>query len=166
MNVPRMTLPSETEVLAALAEIEDPEMPVISIVELGIVRGVKLDGSSAEVTIAPTFSGCPAISQIKESVRDKVSGLGFDEVDITISLNPPWSTDWITPPGRAKLKRMGIAPPDTHGGNVLIALDLPAECPYCNSTNTTRRNSFGPTPCRAIYFCNNCIQPFEKVKPL
>jgi ring-1,2-phenylacetyl-CoA epoxidase subunit PaaD len=162
----QMTTPSEADVRSALGQIEDPEMPVISIVELGIVRDVKVDGRRAEVTIAPTFSGCPALSEIQRLVRDKVLELGFDDVGVTLSLNPPWSTDWISPSGREKLKQMGIAPPDTHGGNVLTALELPAECPYCGSKNTTRRNSFGPTPCRAIYFCNNCVQPFEKVKPL
>jgi ring-1,2-phenylacetyl-CoA epoxidase subunit PaaD len=157
---------SESEVLSALNEIEDPEMPVVSIVELGIVRDVKVQNDHAEVTLAPTFSGCPALSMIKESVRSKVLGLGFSDVVVNISLNPPWSTDWISEPGRAKLKKMGIAPPEIHGGNVLVALEAPAQCPYCGSMNTSRRNSFGPTLCRAIYFCNNCVQPFEKFKPL
>lgn len=157
---------SETDVLSALGEIEDPEMPVISIVELGIVRDVKIDGDRAEVTLAPTFSGCPALSMITESVRNKMQAIGFAHVDVQLAFDPPWSTDCISETGRQKLKRMGIAPPEMHGGDVLTALELPTECPYCGSRKTTRRNSFGTTPCRAIYFCNNCIQPFERVKPL
>jgi ring-1,2-phenylacetyl-CoA epoxidase subunit PaaD len=157
---------SETDVLSALGEIEDPEMPVISIVELGIVRDVKIDGDHAEVTLAPTFSGCPALSMITESVRHTVHAMGFADVDVRLAFDPPWSTDCISETGRQKLKRMGIAPPEIHGGDVLTVLELPTECPYCGSRKTTRRNSFGTTPCRAIYFCNNCIQPFERVKPL
>jgi ring-1,2-phenylacetyl-CoA epoxidase subunit PaaD len=157
---------SQSEVLDALDEIEDPEMPVISIVELGIVREIKIDGPRAEVTLAPTFSGCPALSSITESVRNKVLGIGFVEVTIKLALDPPWTTDCISASGRDKLKRLGIAPPDKHGGDVLTALELPVPCPYCGSRNTTRRNNFGPTACRAIYFCNQCVQPFERMKPL
>jgi ring-1,2-phenylacetyl-CoA epoxidase subunit PaaD len=157
---------SQIDVLGALNEIEDPEMPVISIVELGIVRDVKIDGDRAEVTLAPTFSGCPALSAITESVRKKMLEIGFADVGVTLAFDPPWSTDCISPSGREKLKRLGIAPPQMHGGDVLTVLELPVTCPYCGSRNTTRRNSFGPTPCRAIYFCNECIQPFERMKPL
>jgi ring-1,2-phenylacetyl-CoA epoxidase subunit PaaD len=157
---------SESDVLGALDEIEDPEMPVISIVELGIVRAIQIDGDRVEVTLAPTFSGCPALSAITQSVREKILGLGLSDVSIQLALDPPWSTDNISESGREKLKRMGIASPQMHGGAVLTALEMPVPCPYCNSHNTTRRNNFGPTPCRAIYFCNNCVQPFERVKPL
>jgi ring-1,2-phenylacetyl-CoA epoxidase subunit PaaD len=157
---------SESDVLGALDEIEDPEMPVISIVELGIVREIKVDGDHAEVTLAPTFSGCPALSAITQSVRNKLLEVGLMDVRIKLAFDPPWSTDCISAPGREKLKRMGIAPPETHGGDVLTVLELPVPCPYCGSRQTTRRNSFGPTPCRAIYFCNNCVQPFERIKPL
>ena len=157
---------SQADVLDALCEIPDPEMPVISIVELGIVRDVKIDGDRIQVTIAPTFSGCPALSAITESVRDKIREMGFREVTVNLCLDPPWSTDCISQSGREKLKRMGIAPPQIHGGNVLTVLELPVPCPYCGSRNTSRRNSFGPTPCRAIYFCNHCTQGFERIKPL
>jgi ring-1,2-phenylacetyl-CoA epoxidase subunit PaaD len=157
---------SESDVLGALGEIEDPEMPVISIVELGIVRDVKVDGDRAEVTISPTFSGCPALSTITDSVRKKITGIGFTEVAVKLSYDPPWSTDRISESGREKLKRMGIAPPQMHGGEVLTELELPVACPYCGSRDTSRRNSFGPTPCRSIYFCNHCTQPFERIKPL
>jgi ring-1,2-phenylacetyl-CoA epoxidase subunit PaaD len=161
-----MAILSEADARSALSEIEDPEMPVISIVDLGIVRGVNIRGDRAEVILAPTFAGCPALSTIKASVRDKLLQLGFAEAIVTISLNPPWSTDWISEAGREKLKKMGITPADKHGGDVLTVLENPVPCPYCGSRNTTRRNSFGPTPCRAIYFCNSCIQPFERMKAL
>jgi ring-1,2-phenylacetyl-CoA epoxidase subunit PaaD len=161
-----MTTLTKTDLLEALDEIADPEMPVISIVELGIVRDARTDGARVEVTLAPTFSGCPALSMITESVRTKIQELGFTEVDVKLVLDPPWTTDDISPSGREKLKRMGIASPERHGGDVLTVLELPVPCPYCGSRDTTRRNSFGPTPCRAIYFCNHCTQPFERVKPL
>jgi ring-1,2-phenylacetyl-CoA epoxidase subunit PaaD len=161
-----MTTITNADIMSALAEVPDPEMPVVSIVELGIVRDVKLNGEQVEVVIAPTFSGCPALSMIQSQVRDKVAQLGFADVRVRLSFNPPWTTDWISESGREKLQRMGIAPPDRHDGNVLTVLDLPTRCPYCGSLNTTRRNSFGPTPCRAIYFCNNCVQPFERMKAL
>jgi ring-1,2-phenylacetyl-CoA epoxidase subunit PaaD len=161
-----MTTLTETEVLSALDEIEDPEMPVISIVELGIVRKVKINDNRAEVILAPTFAGCPALSTIQDSVRAKLRQLGFAEAIVTLSHNPPWSTDWISEAGREKLRTMGITPAETHGGDVLTVLETPAQCPYCGSRNTTRRNNFGPTPCRAIYFCNSCVQPFERMKAL
>jgi ring-1,2-phenylacetyl-CoA epoxidase subunit PaaD len=157
---------SDADILSALNEVADPEMPVVSIVELGIVRAVKLDGGRVEIVLAPTFSGCPALSAIQTAVRDKVASLGFADVRVSLSFNPPWTTDWISESGRLKLERMGIAPPSRHGGDVLTVLEAPVRCPYCGSLRTTRRNSFGPTPCRAIYFCNNCVQPFERMKAL
>jgi ring-1,2-phenylacetyl-CoA epoxidase subunit PaaD len=161
-----MTTLSETDVLGALNEIEDPEMPVISIVELGIVRDVKTDGHRVDVTLAPTFSGCPALSAITDSVRNKMRAIGFTDVGVKLAFDPPWTTDCISDSGRQKLQKMGIAPPQAHGGDVLTVLELPVACPYCGSRDTSRRNSFGPTPCRAIYFCNACVQPFERMKPL
>lgn len=161
-----MTTISGADILNALNEVADPEMPVVSIVELGIVRDVKLEGDRVEIVLAPTFSGCPALSAIQNNVRDKIKSLGFADVDVRLSFKPPWTTDWISEAGRRKLERMGIAPPGKHGGDVLTVLELPSRCPYCGSLNTTRRNSFGPTPCRAIYFCNNCVQPFERMKAL
>ena len=161
-----MTTITDADVLSALNEVADPEMPVVSIVELGIVREVKVDGARVEVVLAPTFSGCPALSAIRNSVRDKVASLGFADVTVRLSYNPPWTTDWISEPGRQKLEKMGIAPPTRHAGDVLTVLELPVRCPYCGSSHTSRRNSFGPTPCRSIYFCNNCVQPFERMKAL
>lgn len=157
---------SNEDVFSALNEVPDPEMPVISIVELGIVRDVKRDGEQVEIVLAPTFSGCPALSMIQNKVRERVAELGFADVKVSLSFNPPWTTDWISESGRRKLERMGIAPPSKHGGDVLTVLELPVRCPYCGSLHTTRRNSFGPTPCRAIYFCNQCVQPFERMKAL
>jgi ring-1,2-phenylacetyl-CoA epoxidase subunit PaaD len=161
-----MTTITDADILSALNDVADPEMPVVSIVELGIVRDVKIDGEHVEIVLAPTFSGCPALSAIQSSVREKVTGLGFNDVSVRLSFNPPWTTEWISESGRAKLNNLGIAPPARHAGDVLTVLELPVRCPYCGSSNTTRRNSFGPTPCRAIYFCNKCIQPFESMKAL
>jgi ring-1,2-phenylacetyl-CoA epoxidase subunit PaaD len=150
----------------ALEAVKDPEIPVVSVVEMGIVRNVKVEVSHATIIITPTFSGCPALHVIEESVATCVRALGFEQVTVRIELFPIWSTDWMTDATRAKLRAFGLAPPPHHGGDLtLLTLDE-AECPYCGSKDTVLRNSFGPTLCRMIYTCNHCQQPFEQFKPL
>jgi ring-1,2-phenylacetyl-CoA epoxidase subunit PaaD len=150
---------------AALAQIPDPEIPVVNVVEMGIVRDVKVEGDKATVTMAPTFSGCPALHAIRESLEKAVRALGF-EAEVKTVLSPPWSTDWITPEAKAKLERYGIAPPklalDEPG---LVQLELsPVRCPRCGSFDTTVKNTFGPTLCKSIHVCNACHEPFEAFK--
>ncbi len=150
-----------------LEQITDPEIPVVTLVEMGIIRDVRQDESGkVTVTITPTFSGCPALEVMKNDIRDRLREAGVEEVEVHVTLSPPWSTDWITEEGRRKLKAFGLAPPPKHGGDFAILLLDPVACPYCDSENTSLRNNWGATPCRMIFYCNNCQQPFEQFKPL
>jgi len=149
-----------------LDEVKDPEIPVISIVEMGIVREVQLDGRKATITLTPTFAGCPARYAIYDEVTRALSEAGVTEAEVRFSYSPPWSSDDLTPQARQKLRQFGIAPPASHKGLIELAELLPVPCPYCDSTNTSLKNEFGPTLCRAIYYCNNCNQPFERFKPI
>jgi ring-1,2-phenylacetyl-CoA epoxidase subunit PaaD len=154
------------EIWRALDEVMDPEIPVVSMVEMGIVRDVQMEGDAVIVSMTPTFAGCPALDVMRDAIVEKLHGMGIEHVQVKTVLAPPWSSDWITEPARAKLKAFGLAPPPIHGGNVALYFDETVVCPYCNSTNTRVTNNFGPTLCRAIYYCRNCQQPFEKFKPL
>ncbi len=157
---------NEETIWAALAEVADPEIPVVSLVEMGIVRGVALDGQNVTVTITPTFSGCPALHAMQADIVTRLKALGCAEVRVETVLHPPWSSDWISDEARRKLKAFGLAPPPPHGGHITLTFFDPVACPYCDSTNTSVKNSFGPTLCRAIHYCHNCQQPFEQFKPL
>lgn len=159
-------LPSTEQVWQALAQIPDPEIPVINVVEMGIVRGVEIEGHKATITMTPTFSGCPALHLIREQLERTVRALGFDPVEVKTVLSPAWSTDWITPEAKERLRQYGIAPPKPKGTqDFLIELEpVPTPCPRCGSLNTSVKNTFGPTLCKAIYVCNNCQEPFEGFK--
>ncbi|MEM7347863.1 MAG: 1,2-phenylacetyl-CoA epoxidase subunit PaaD [Chloroflexota bacterium] len=161
-----MTITVDT-VWQALDDVKDPEIPVVSLVEMGIIRQVEIADNAAKVTMTPTFSGCPALHVMEEEITAKLQEMGFDSVEVKRSLNPPWSSDWITDEARQKLKQFGLAPPRRHGGNLEIMLfETVSTCPYCDSPNTSVKNEFGPTRCRSIHYCNNCQQPFEQFKPL
>jgi ring-1,2-phenylacetyl-CoA epoxidase subunit PaaD len=149
-----------------LDDVKDPEIPVVSVVEMGIVREVKIDGSLVQVTMTPTFTGCPALQVMQEEIKAYLLEAGAEKVEITLRQSPPWSSDWISEAGRAKLKGFGLAPPACHGGLIQESLLDIAACPYCDSANTSLKNNFGPTLCRAIFYCNNCQQPFEQFKPV
>lgn len=159
----------EVAVWDALAHVPDPEIPVVSVVEMGMVQSVAIDGSSVKVTMMPTFTGCPAIDVIKKDVRDAVAALvGVDEAEVETTFEPPWNTDRITREGREKLRGFGLAPPNSGGPVLITEIGLPsaAECPFCGSTDTVNDNPFGPTPCRALYYCRSCRNPFEQFKPV
>ena len=158
---------TEDDIWQALKEIPDPEIPVVSLVEMGIVRAVErnLDGG-VTVTITPTFSGCPALEVMKTNIATRLQEMGFSPVMVRTILSPPWTTDWITEEARARLKQFGLAPPPLHGGDFAVLLFDPVACPYCDSENTTLRNNWGSTPCRMIFYCNHCQQPFEQFKPV
>lgn len=156
----------EKTIWAALADVVDPEIPVVSLVEMGIVREVLVGETAVTVTITPTFSGCPALHVMKQDIITRLQALGCSTVIVKTTLHPPWSSDWISNEGRRKLKAFGLAPPQRHGGNVVVTFFDPVPCPYCDSLNTTVKNEFGPTLCRAIHYCNDCQQPFEQFKPL
>lgn len=149
-----------------LAEIKDPEIPVVSLVEMGMIRQVGLEDGRVVVVLSPTFAGCPALQVMQTEIKQRLHQAGAQSVEVRLSLTPPWTTDWITPQGRAKLKEFGLAPPAIHAGRLELALQQPVACPYCGSTRTEVKNDFGPTLCRAILYCHNCQQPFEQFKPL
>jgi ring-1,2-phenylacetyl-CoA epoxidase subunit PaaD len=151
----------------ALDEVTDPEIPVVSLVDLGVVRDVSHErGGRVQVTITPTFTGCPAQMVMQQDIRNRLAALGVSEVEVLVTLSPPWSSNWITEKGRRQLREFGLSPPPRHEGDFESVIALGAICPYCDSENTSLRNSFGPTLCRAIYYCNACDQPFEQFKPL
>ena len=157
------------EIWEALAGVADPEIPAVSVVDMGMIREVEEEGARVRVTVLPTFTGCPAIPMIKRDVTAAVRGVdGVSEVSVEFSFDPPWTTERITEEGRAKLEEFGLAPP-TGAGPVLIAdIGLPpfAICPFCGSKDTVNENPFGPTPCRALYYCRDCRNPFEQFKPV
>ncbi|MCA9988980.1 MAG: phenylacetate-CoA oxygenase subunit PaaJ [Anaerolineales bacterium] len=149
-----------------LEDVTDPEIPVVSLIEMGIIRAVRVDGEQITVKMTPTFSGCPALTVMIEDIERALRAAGAPAVEVKTVLSPPWSSDWITESGRAKLKAFGLAPPPQHGGNMVVTFFEPVACPRCDSTHTTIRNSFGPTLCRAIYYCEDCQEPFEQFKPI
>lgn len=155
------------EVWRALARVMDPEIPVVSVVDMGIVRDITVDAGVVTVTMTPTFAGCPALDVMRAEIEAAVRALGAPQVDVVITLNPPWSTERISPAGREKLRQFGLAPPPRHAGDATAVafFDL-AECPRCGSTRTSLRNAFGPTLCRMIWYCEDCRDAFEQFKPL
>jgi ring-1,2-phenylacetyl-CoA epoxidase subunit PaaD len=160
---------TENEVRDALTGVMDPEIPNLSIVDLGILRSVAVSDEAISVELMPTFVGCPALDVMKDGVRERLGELapGY-EVNIKVTLDEPWTSDRISEHGRAILKESGFAPPpllrDMPARRNLIQLMPVVECPYCSSRNTIMENAFGPTLCRAIYYCRNCRQPFEQFK--
>ncbi|MEZ4591672.1 MAG: 1,2-phenylacetyl-CoA epoxidase subunit PaaD [Chloroflexota bacterium] len=162
-----MTNLSPKKIWQALEQVKDPEIPVVSVVEMGIVREVIVEDDGVRVTMTPTFSGCPALDVMKREIETAVRQLGIENVTVETVLHPPWSTDWITDDAREKLRQFGLAPPQKHGGDLIsVAFLGVAECPRCGSKNTTIKNSFGPTLCRMIYYCHDCQDAFEQFKPL
>jgi len=155
-------------VWAALADIPDPEIPVISLVDLGVIRDVAVDGRRVRVEFTPTFLGCPALEVMKRAMEAKVAELG-GEPEVEVISDDSWSTDRISPEGREKLRAAGFAPPAPRaaGTTTLVQLQSKAfRCPYCGSTETKLENIFGPTPCRSIRWCESCRQPFEQFKTI
>jgi ring-1,2-phenylacetyl-CoA epoxidase subunit PaaD len=155
------------EVWAALAEIPDPEIPVISIVDLGVVKGVEVDAGAVRIDFTPTFMGCPALDAMRSAMEAKVAELG-GTADVKVRLDDSWSTDDITAEGREKLRVAGFAPPTPRPAErmELVQLQRGFRCPYCGSTSTRLENLFGPTPCRSIRYCDDCRQPFEQFKTI
>ena len=138
-------------IMAVLAGVPDPEIPAVSVVDLGIVRGIE----RGKVQITPTYSGCPATLVIEQSIREALDAAGFRSVGIETLLSPPWTTDWISDAGKAKLAAYGIAPPDRA---------KTATCPQCGSTDTEEVSRFGSTPCKAQWRCRSCLEPFDRFK--
>ena len=158
---------SREQLLAILQEVKDPEIPAVSIVELGIVRDVTVEGGRVCVRITPTYSGCPAMFEIERDIVDALARHGMTDVTIETVHSPAWTTDWIAEGAREKLRAGGIAPPGPVAGGGLVTLErrrAPARCPYCGSADTQLRSEFGSTACKAIHFCSACSQPFDEFK--
>jgi ring-1,2-phenylacetyl-CoA epoxidase subunit PaaD len=155
-------------VWAALAEIPDPEIPVISLVDLGVVRDVSVEGERVQVELTPTFLGCPALEVMRDAMATSIEELG-GKPEIHVIVDDSWSTDRITPAGREKLRAAGFAPPAPRAVEPPTLVQLRSNafrCPYCGSTETKLENLFGPTPCRSVRYCESCRQPFEQFKTI
>jgi ring-1,2-phenylacetyl-CoA epoxidase subunit PaaD len=156
------------QVWSAFGEIPDPEIPVVSLVDLGVVHDVEVENGRVHVGFTPTFLGCPALEVMRDQMADRIRKLGA-EPDVEVLVEESWTSDKITPDGRRKLEEAGFAPPAPRAasGPTLVQLEAQAfRCPYCESTDTRLDNLFGPTPCRSIRYCNACRQPFEQFKTL
>ncbi len=156
-------------ILETLSGVKDPEVPVLDIVEMGIVRSVSVDDGRVRVTITPTYSGCPIMNVIGRDIRDALSRAGFDEVELETVYAPPWTTDWLTEDARRKLEEYGIAPPGPAVEQPMFGPNRTLEnvrCPFCTSRETTLTSEFGSTACKSLHYCNGCEQPFEHFKCL
>jgi ring-1,2-phenylacetyl-CoA epoxidase subunit PaaD len=165
--IPVSTVTLEGAIWEALAGVPDPEIPAVSVVDMGMIGSVAVDGARAAIVVLPTFTGCPAIDVIVGDVRRAVEAVaGIEGAEVTTSFTPPWTTERITDEGRTKLKDFGLAPPTGSGPVLVTSIGLPkaAVCPFCGSKDTMNENPFGPTPCRAVYYCNACRNPFEQFK--
>jgi ring-1,2-phenylacetyl-CoA epoxidase subunit PaaD len=147
-------------IYAFLENIKDPEVPVLSIIDLGIVRDIKWNEDELEIVITSTYTGCPAMDMITAEIYAQLNTLGFKKIKVTQSLSPAWTTDWMSEEGKRKLKEYGIAPPDKR---FTIPKDG-VECPLCHSNNTRLVSEFGSTACKALYQCNDCKEPFDYFK--
>jgi ring-1,2-phenylacetyl-CoA epoxidase subunit PaaD len=158
---------TEAQVWEALAGVPDPEIPVISVVDLGVVREVRVDQGRVHVEFTPTFLGCPALEVMRDQMAARIAELGA-EPEVEVVLDDSWSTDKITPEGREKLRAAGFAPPTPRGeAATLVQLQSNGfRCPYCGSRDTALENLFGPTPCRSLRYCRSCRQPFEQFKTI
>lgn len=156
---------SEAAIWAALEEVKDPEIPPVSVVDMGMVSRVAVEGGRVLVEMTPTFVGCPALDIIRRDVSARiVSEDGVETVEVRFVFDPPWTSERITEQGRARLRSFGIAPPLRESGSGLIDLSEVPACPYCGSADTHMENLFGPTACRSIFYCDSCRQPFEAIK--
>jgi ring-1,2-phenylacetyl-CoA epoxidase subunit PaaD len=159
---------AEAQVWEALEEIPDPEIPVVSLVELGVIRSVDVQDGHVRIEFTPTFLGCPALEVMKRAMEEKITELGA-EPEVEVVTDDSWSTDRITPGGREKLREAGFAPPAPREASAPKLVQLQANvfrCPYCGSTQTKLENIFGPTPCRSLRYCESCRQPFEQFKTI
>ncbi|PAT14873.1 phenylacetate-CoA oxygenase subunit PaaJ [Corynebacterium sp. NML 120412] len=166
----RPTDESEARLWDVAAQVPDPEIPVISIADLGILRDAHFEGDTAVITITPTYSGCPAMGHITNDVELALAKAGYRDFRVDLVLNPAWTTDWITETGRENLRSFGIAPPqgraEQSSGPVLLRLGTPPRitCPQCGSDDTKEITPFGSTSCKALYSCNTCFEPFDYFK--
>lgn len=151
-----------------LKNVADPEIPVLTVVDMGVVREVEVKDQKIIVSITPTYSGCPAMNEIESNIRWALEEAGYNEVEIKTLISPPWTTDWMTDEGKAKLQEYGIAPPEGSSADksVLFGEAKKVMCPRCKSRNTTMVSQFGSTACKALYKCEDCKEPFDYFKCL
>lgn len=155
------------EIYTLLEGVKDPEIPVISVIEMGILRSVVIDNDRIEVVITPTFTGCPALDHIRDEVKTiLLKNAGYEEVNVAVNFDDPWTSNLITPSGLEKLASFGLAPPNKLSTEMKISMLQHIRCPQCNSENTSLQNMFGPTLCRSIHLCHNCGESFEAFKPI
>jgi ring-1,2-phenylacetyl-CoA epoxidase subunit PaaD len=160
------TLPTVGEVREVVAQVPDPELPVISIADLGILRDVIVEANGhVVVEITPTYSGCPAMDTIRADVLARLRAEGWADAEVRMVLSPAWTTDWITPAGREALREFGIAPPGPRGDGP-VPLTLTVRCPRCGSPDTTEVSRFGSTACKSLWTCRACLEPFDHLKAL
>jgi len=162
---------SAAELLSVLDEVCDPEIPVLTVRDLGIVRDVVDEAGNVTVTITPTYSGCPAMHEIERAIKEAFAVRGYASVRVVTVYSPAWTTDWISAAGRSKLEAYGIAPPSAHKSDDLAPIGIArrpqsVRCPYCRSLDTERKSEFGSTACKAIWFCRGCSQPFDEFKAI
>ncbi len=157
----------KSTIFSYLGEIKDPEIPVLSIVDMGIIRDIKMNEDEIEVIITPTYSGCPAMDMISAHIKILLSTIGFRKNKVTEVLNPAWTTDWMTEEGKRKLKEYGIAPPNPRQqvcNEKPFAAAEAVQCPHCDSWHTHRISEFGSTACKALFQCDDCKEPFDYFK--
>ena len=157
---------NKEEILRILQSVTDPEIPVLTLEDMGIIRDINIDeDEKVEVVITPTYTGCPAMDLIAVNIKSALQEAGIQNVEVKTTLSPAWSTDWLSEEGRKKLKAYGIAPPEKAAGkSALLGLDGGVTCPRCNSTNPRLISEFGSTACKALYQCNDCLEPFDYFK--
>ncbi len=157
---------SRDAIYACLAEIKDPEIPVLSLTDLGVIRDVGFHDDMVKIILTPTFVGCPAIQVMRDEIVSALQKKGFDKVEVELSFREPWTSDMISEQGRQAIRKFGLAPPPpaTLIGDINVLENAP--CPRCNGTDTELRNAFGATLCRAIHYCNQCQEAFEQFKPI
>lgn len=156
--------PEQARLWDVAATVNDPEIPVLSIADLGILRGVRLEDDRAVIVITPTYSGCPAMETITDDVSSAVKAAGWDQVEVELVLQPAWTTDWMTEDGKRKLNEYGIAPPTGKAAAGPVRMGLAVKCPRCHSLRTKELTRFGSTACKALYTCQDCLEPFDYFK--
>jgi len=154
------------EILEILQVVKDPEIPNLSIVDLGVITGIEIENKNLKIILTPTFSGCPALKVMEEDIKSAIKDLPFENKEVSVRYDTQWSSNLISERGRKILKESGFAPPPHINGLVQIDIFKKVKCPFCESDNTNMQTPFGPTLCRAIHYCNNCKQAFEQFKPV
>lgn len=161
---PRPTSGIETEIWDLAATVHDPEVPVLTIEDLGVLRSVTTDGAAVRVAITPTYSGCPAIDAMRDDIVTTLTEHGYRDVTVDVVLSPAWTTDWLSDEGRRKLEEYGIAAPAPRRTDGVVGLGLGIRCPRCGSLHTRQLSRFGSTSCKALYQCQRCQEPFDYFK--